>query len=649
LKDPGIAQRTALGDYAEYYLGQALQGAGRFDESEREFLKLRENYPSSTFARAATLQAAGSRMNRGSYQAAIDALAPLLVANDGTALRIKADASNKLNKSGDEIAALRQIYFDAPQSAEAATVGERLLSLGATIAPTGAPQLRRRADALYAAGLHVLAGMSYDQLGRQFPSEAPSETNEVWLRAGISYYKGNSFQQSLDCLARVRPRTPKDQAESLYYTGLAAKALRHEPQMIEALSSLRRAAPASPRVEGLLYEIGRYYEKKDDPAQTTSYYDQLVRQYPKSDKADEAQFWLAWRAHELKNYTASSQLLMEHLARYGDVSDNRGKASFWAAFDSERAGSKARALTLYHALMLRYGPGWYGFNAERHITLLERSGNKAETPAPGSILDQAVAKLQENPSTSEIIDESGMAHVKKGEQLMMIAFSQPALNEFEIARAGAPNSPIVNLRIAQIFRARNENFAAINALKRAYPGYSQALPSEMSREVWEIFYPLNWWTTIQQEAKRNHLDPYLVAGVIRQETIFNPTARSRANALGLMQLLPSTGRMVARKYSVVNGGDLFNPVVNIQLGAAYLADLVEQFGRFEYVAAAYNGGPTRVARWMRELPSANIEDWVDSLPLSETRLYVQGVYRNARQYQRLYDEQGHFKSSVPGS
>src|SRR5215471_18440104 len=107
LKDPVINQRTALGDYAEYYLGQALQGAGRFDESEREFLKLREAFPSSTFARAATLQAAGSRMNRGSYQAAIDALAPLIEAKDGTALKLKADASNKLDKPGEEIAALR--------------------------------------------------------------------------------------------------------------------------------------------------------------------------------------------------------------------------------------------------------------------------------------------------------------------------------------------------------------------------------------------------------------------------------------------------------------------------------------------------------------------------------------------------------------
>jgi soluble lytic murein transglycosylase len=92
---------------------------------------------------------------------------------------------------------------------------------------------------------------------------------------------------------------------------------------------------------------------------------------------------------------------------------------------------------------------------------------------------------------------------------------------------------------------------------------------------------------------------------------------------------------------------LFNPVLNIQLGTAYVKELMDGFDRFEYVAAAYNGGPTRVRRWIRELSATDIEEWVESIPLTETRLYVQGVYRNARQYHRLYDDQGRFRSSVP--
>ena len=126
-------------------------------------------------------------------------------------------------------------------------------------------------------------------------------------------------------------------------------------------------------------------------------------------------------------------------------------------------------------------------------------------------------------------------------------------------------------------------------------------------------------------------------------------AKSRANALGLMQLLPSTARAVARvnNFGSVTSNDLFNPNLNIQLGVAYVRQLENQFGRFEYVAAAYNGGETRVRRWMRELPNQDIEEWVEAIPLSETRLYVQGVYRNSRIYQRLYDDQGRFRANVP--
>ena len=117
-----------------------------------------------------------------------------------------------------------------------------------------------------------------------------------------------------------------------------------------------------------------------------------------------------------------------------------------------------------------------------------------------------------------------------------------------------------------------------------------------------------------------------------------------------MQLLPSTGIAVAKKNSLGNGriaaGDLYNPILNIKLGTAYVKEMLDRFERFEYVAAAYNGGPTRVSRWLRELPDSEIEDWVERIPISETRLYVQGVYRNSIHYQRLYDDNGKFRDSV---
>ena len=648
LDEAVITRQSNLGDYALYYRAQALQGVGRVDEAERAYMRTAEMYPTSALARTAILQAAGSAIGRGAYQVIVGYVEKLAAANDGTALKFKADALEKMGKPEEAATAWRKIYFDAPQASEAGDVANKLTALGAAPAVTGATaqMMRGRADKLYQNNLWVIAGQAYDQLVRLFPLAADPE---AYLRGGISYYKGKSYQQALNLLINVRSRSTKDQAEAIYYRGLSYRALRQDTQVLQTLAELRRIAPNSPQLGNLLYQIGKNYETSQ-PATAQTYYEQLFREAPRAESADEAHFWRAWRAHEAKDYATSAKLLIEHVAEYGDVTDNRGKAAFWGARDAERTGDRARALTMYKALLLRYGAGWYGYNSERHIAELTRLGVKEVAPEADAVLHHAVAKLQINRPVVETMNQADEERLEKARSLVLINLPQAALSELEAARNRAANSPRINLQIAQIYRARNENVSAVNVLKRAYPDYGQALVSEMPKGAWDVFYPLGWWSNIKEEAKRNNIDPYLIVGLIRQETIFNPTAVSRANAIGLMQLLPSTGRSVAKRYSLgggaISSADLFNPILNIQLGTAYVAEQIRRFGRFEYVAAAYNGGPSRVSRWLVELPAGDIEEWVDAIPLSETRAYVQGVYRNARQYKRLYDEQGRFKPEV---
>ena len=646
LADQNIARMTDLGDYALYYRGQALKESGRVEEAEREFRRLAQSYPSSLLARTATLQSAGSAMLRGDHQTAIGDLAPLVEKNDGAALKLRADALEKAGRTNEAIATLRKLYYDAPQSAEADKARERLAALGASAAPSDAAQQIRRADKLYEAKLYALAAQAYSQVPILFPNAA---TSDIMLRAGVSYYKSNSFKQAIDALSQVRSRSPKMMSEALYHKSMAQLSLNNEAAGLETLAQLRRVAPTSERIGDLLYGAGRYYEKRNRDSQAAAYYSQLVRQFPQTKGADEAHFWLAWRAHQAKDYRTAARLLTEHVANYSDVTDNRGKAGFWAAYDAERSGDKETAMTLYRAMLLRYSAGWFGVNAERRIARLASQGVKGKPFESNLLLRRAVSGLQTVKLPRETIDEAAAERLTKAEQLMRVTLYQSAMNELDAAREKHPDSPSVNLRIAQIFRIQGEPVAAINALKRAYPDYGQMLPEEATREVWEVFYPLKWWSNIKEEAKRHGIDPYLIAGLIRQESVFNPNARSRANAYGLMQLLPYVGRDVARKTGAgaITANDLLNPVLNVQLGTAFVKELLGGFSRFEYVAAAYNGGPTRVRRWLKELPTENIEEWVESIPISETRLYVQGVYRNARQYQRLYDEQGNFRSNIP--
>ena len=646
LSDPSVARLTALGDYAAYFRAQALQQSGRSEDAEREFRQLAQNFPTSLLAREALLQSANLAMTRGDYQAAADTVAQLAEKDDGAALKLRADCLEKLGRSNEAVLTLRKLFFDAPQSPEADKLGDRLAALGGSTAAGDVSMLRRRADKLYDARLYALAGAAYEQIVRQFPN-AP--TDDAWLRAGISYYKADSFKQSADALTKVRARTPKMAADTLYYLGLAQLSLKTDTAAITTLGELRKSSPSSDRVGDLLFAIGRFYEKRERSDQAAAFYTQLIRQFPQSANSDEAHFWLAWRAHTAKDFANGARLLTEHLANYGSVTENRGKAAFWAAVDTERTGDKARAMALYQGMLKRYGAGWFGLNAERRIERLKREGVRPANTESDLVLRRAIEGLQPVNLPQETIKDADRERVRKAEQLMAIALHQQAKTELDVAQENAPTSPVVNLRIAQIFRAQGENFAAINALKRSYPDYGQALPEEMTREVWDIFYPLKWWSNIKEESKRHNLDPYQIVGLIRQETIFNPMAKSYANAYGLMQFLPSTAKAVARVNNLGNitTNDLYNPVLSIQLGTAYVRQLQNEFGRFEYVAAAYNGGETRVRRWIRESPNQEIEEWVEAIPLSQTRLYVQGVYRNTRIYQRLYDDQGRFRANVP--
>ena len=229
-----------------------------------------------------------------------------------------------------------------------------------------------------------------------------------------------------------------------------------------------------------------------------------------------------------------------------------------------------------------------------------------------------------------------------------IGLDEWALKELAKAAEKGPDSPKINLAIAKIYRSDDDNVRALNALRRSFPDYSQMKPEEMTREQWDVFYPLSYWDIIVQESRARNLDPFQVAGLIRQETIFNPRARSNARAYGLMQVLIPTATLTAKKYGVdrsITEESLYEPRLNIQLGTAFLRDQIDKFGRIEYVAAAYNAGPQRVSQWKTSLP-AEIDEWAEAVPFKETRGYIQGVVRNRLQYERLYDANGKFRSQV---
>jgi soluble lytic murein transglycosylase len=179
---------------------------------------------------------------------------------------------------------------------------------------------------------------------------------------------------------------------------------------------------------------------------------------------------------------------------------------------------------------------------------------------------------------------------------------------------------------------------AIEALKRSVPNYFAVDLPALPRPYWEALFPKAYWAELKKYSSQNSLDPYLVASLIRQESEFNPNAVSRANAVGLMQLLPKVGKGVAKQEKIrhFSSQQLFNPTINMQLGTRYFRAMVDKFGAFEYALAAYNAGSDRVDDWLAQGKYRDPQEFVESIPFTETREYVQAIMRNTSVYRQLY-------------
>ena len=193
--------------------------------------------------------------------------------------------------------------------------------------------------------------------------------------------------------------------------------------------------------------------------------------------------------------------------------------------------------------------------------------------------------------------------------------------------------------MARVYQDGGRYDRGIEIMKHSTPNYFAVDLPDLPRPYWEALFPKPYWDELRKYSTLNGLDPYLVASLIRQESEFNAAALSRANAVGLMQLLPKTGKSVAKQVKLrgYSAPQLFTPAVNLELGTRYFKDMVDKYnGQFEYALAAYNAGTDRVGDWLGQGHYRDPQEFVESIPFTETREYVQAILRNASVYRQLY-------------
>ncbi|HKP85748.1 MAG TPA: transglycosylase SLT domain-containing protein [Blastocatellia bacterium] len=638
-----IGEQSAIGDYALFYRAESEAASGAMSEARRDFASIYTKHPDSLKTRDAKLRAAEMALALGDPDSVRKELARMVESDDADAIFITAQTYDTTGKTEQAIKLYRRIYYELPATRASVRAEERLAALGASVKdkPDSFEEARSRADALFESKQYGESSRAYADLIARFPEAEKSD--EIQLRLGKSLLNAKQPAQSVAPLARVSDRNAELKAEALFNQAEALRRSNRAGESAVIVDRLLNQYQKSQWAQEALYNLARDLDKQDRDLEAASRYRQLLGLYPKSQYAPEASYNMGWQAYRSKQYAEAARILEQHLASYRYPETKFiGEAGFWAAKAEERLGNKARALALYTVVNERYRYGYHGYLAGMRAGKLRAAepGLRPEQAKQGSDLDRISRNATYVEKVEETADGAEALRFAKADDFEVIGLGDMVIKELNAALEKAPSSPKINLRIAQYYSRRGENFQATLVLRRGYPDIYSYREEEVPREAWEIFFPIVAWGTIKQEAKRYGIDPYTAAGLIRQESVFNPNAISRVGARGLMQVMPTTGQQISRRQGIgaITAADLYNPTINIKLGMNYLAQMLGQFGRIEYAAAAYNAGPGRAQAWIAARGGLDIEDWIEAIPFTETRGYVQGVLRYAANYRRFYKE-----------
>lgn len=374
------------------------------------------------------------------------------------------------------------------------------------------------------------------------------------------------------------------------------------------------------RIEVLNTLIARAAAKNQD-----AYLQELVPQLIKIDPlADPAlqHFWdKGWAAYARGDLNTARKLFRFIADTYTHVNVRR-QSEYWYARASERLGQKEEAMAIYRKLAAAPYADIYALHS------VSRGGARQEN--------------RTNPLKSGAPDWQQVAEKQMPRELQL-AYELTALSAMkdallEIRRNGKrENAKWAEALLAEYHNVTGDKIAMYRSLRRAWPQLATVEQDSTPAYFLKMYYPQKYGEEIDKYAKQRRLDPDLVRALILQESYYNPRAKSRVGATGLMQLMPPTAQEHARRLRIPFAvSRLENPDVNVRLGTYHLRMLLDMFQGNTYLAvASYNAGQGNVLRWRRAAPRKPMDEFLESIPFQETRNYVKRVTMLKSAYERL--------------
>ena len=615
-----------LADYADFLSAEASHDSGDNAAAEALLHGFIDRYPDSIFdVQAPELEAnILLALNNPTGARKVLAEAAGLAAEDRSGFQL---ALGQVDYAlGDKAAAqqiFKQLLLTHPLTGDAQVARARLTEMGAEASLTPA-ELSSLGDAFYRAGRYSEAAEQYRALMRSSALGATERATFQVAEAACQW----KLKRLTPAMVQGLPDTADENgARRLYLLMELARDRDDTVDQQRIVSEMESRFPSSPWLAEALFSSGNMYLLKRDYPNAVEYYWYLAHHFPSTKDAASAHWRAGWLSYRQKLYPEAASLFDEQIRLYPSATETVAALYWRGRLYESQDHNPGQAAANYRAIVRAYQHFFYAQMSRARLAAL---GDTLPVTTPQLDNYQPIA-------APNLVDTfpADSPHLARARLL-----ANAGMNEYIAQEIAAdPNSESWSgLAEAQIYASYGETFRAMRALKRALPYSASAPIKSIPLAYWRILFPEPYWDTIKTESAKNNLDPYLVASLIRQESEFNPSVISYANAWGLMQLLPSVGKAMAREEGIAHFQtfQLLDPETNIRLGTRYLRQMLDRFGGVqEYALAAYNAGDSRVADWEAAGPYAGMDEFVESIPFTQTREYVQAILRNEEIYRAI--------------
>ena len=633
-----------LSDYCGYYKARVLEGGGEKEKALQAYLAYIDIYPGSVLRNEATTRAIGlfAELKRCeeaavllrelSSRAPVDAMANL---EDKLA-----SCYEEAGEYDEAARGYRKIWFDYPLAKEAERAGERLRLLSGardlSLTAPGPDDYLKRADRLRRGGRFSEAAQCYEKILDEAGDRKVSES--ALFGKGLCHYFMRDNESAIGVFKLFLDKFPHSSSSGKARIRLARLywRLEDERRFMATLGALTQGKKAVRGKSEALYLLSAFCLQKGDVPEGARYFKRLRALSPRSGWTKEILWKLGWRSYRAGKLKEAIDY-MDRLWKGSSPGDELGRAAlFWRGMAARE--EKADPSAYFCELINRAPYSYYGYRA---LDMLRRTGEGKGAEECGLGGHEKADRLEfpDVDFSEESSEEEGLEKIRL---LYELGLADKACDESKKLDQTAGKNMSLSYRCANYCSLSGSYRDGAMMLLDVFGSYAREGGEDIPEEFWKIIYPIPYREKLRYYAEKYGVDPFLVSSIIRQESFFDAKIVSFAGAIGLMQIMPSTGEGLARELGMSDYEPylLKNPEVSLHLGTYYISELIKRYDNdVARAVAAYNAGEERVDGWSkswREGGGGAPLLFIEEIPYRETRGYVKKVIKNYRRYLEIY-------------